>query len=159
CKIETARSVQGAPTSPILPVPRDQALALSFAQERLWFLDQLDPGSAVYNIPAALRLRGRLDVGVLEASLREIARRHESLRTTFSVAAGPPAQEIAPEESVLAFPGIDLRGLGGAEREGELLRLALGEAGLPFDLTHGPLLRATLLPLAADEHAVFLTMH
>ncbi|HEV7519269.1 MAG TPA: amino acid adenylation domain-containing protein, partial [Thermoanaerobaculia bacterium] len=148
---------------PLSPALRGGPLPLSFSQERLWFLDQLDPGSAAYNIPVALKLCGRLDPAVLAASLQEIVRRHESLRTTFATiegGEGVPAQVIAPiSETTLAVPRIDLRGLPAGDRERELRRLALAEAGRPFDLAHGPLLRATLAQLAESEHAALLTMH
>ena len=141
-------------------------MPLSFAQERLWFLDQLTPGNAAYNIPVAFRLRGQLDMAVLETSLREIVRRHESLRTTFTGVDDVPAQRIAPASPWVAVslvvPRIDLRGLGGrvsGDREVELRRLALAEAVRPFDLARGPLLRLRLVHLAADEHAALMTMH
>ena len=154
-----------APTSPplrpvALPSRSGQDLPLSFAQERLWFLDQLTPGSPAYNIPLALRLSGRLDRAVLTASLQEIVRRHESLRTTFVAEAGQPVQRIAPWP-IFPFPLIDLRGLPVAAgvREGELLRRVEAEAGRAFDLAQGPLLRGTLVRLADEEHAALLTLH
>ena len=151
----------GAAQPPLRSVERVGPLPLSFAQERLWFLDQLDPGSAVYNIPVALRLRGRLEVAVLEASLREIVCRHESLRTTFTTIEGAPVQVIAPAPRAvpLAIPRIDLGELPPGRRESELRELALAEASRPFDLTRGPLLRAALLRLTEGEQIALLTMH
>ena len=136
---------------------RDTA-PLSFAQQRLWFLDQLEPGSAVYNVPGALRLRGSLDVGTLGQSLHEIMRRHESLRTTFSMVEGEPVQVISPSVSV-PFHVMDLTECPESEREGEARRLASEEARRPFDLTQGPLLRTTLIRLGKEDHVLLLTMH
>ncbi|HIP97138.1 MAG TPA: non-ribosomal peptide synthetase, partial [Anaerolineae bacterium] len=131
---------------------------VSFAQQRLWFLDQFEPGSPFYNIPSAVRLTGKLDVVALERTLNEIVRRHESLRTTFATINGDPVQVISPSLT-LPLPVIDLRDLPQAEREAEALRLATGEAMRPFNLTQGPLLRGTLLRLDEEEHIVLLTMH
>ena len=131
---------------------------LSFAQRRLWFLDQLVPGSASYNMDTALRLRMPLEASVLERCLNEIVRRHGSLRTTFRSVDGEPVQVVAPALHV-PMPVIDLSGLEGAGEEAEAVRLATEEARRPFDLTQGPLLRATLLHLGADHHILLLTLH
>jgi len=135
------------------------AFPLSFAQERLWFLDQLEPGGSSYNIPQAVRLTGRLDVAALGGSLSEIVRRHESLRTTFErTAAGSPAQVIRPAAG-LALPAVDLTALP-RERAAERGReLVAEEARRPFDLVRGPLVRALLLRLAADEHILLIDIH
>ncbi len=145
---------------------REGDLPLSFSQERLWFLDQLEPGSAAYNIPAAFTLSGTLDVAALRSAFVEIVRRHEALRTSFVEVEGRPAQRIAPAsgldsglEILLAVPMVDLSGLGAEERERELSRLAAEEAGRPFDLSAGPLVRLTLLRLDEGEHAGLLNMH
>jgi amino acid adenylation domain-containing protein len=130
----------------------------SFAQQRLWFLDQYEPNSSVYNIPSAQRLRGTLDVAILERSLNEIIRRHESLRTTFSMVDGEPVQVIAPSVN-LSLPIVDLSDQPETEREEEARRLAHEEARHPFDLSTGPLFRATLIRLAHDDHILVLTMH
>ncbi|HKV11775.1 MAG TPA: amino acid adenylation domain-containing protein, partial [Thermoanaerobaculia bacterium] len=130
---------------------------LSFAQERLWFLDQLDPGKATYNIPNALRLTGRLDVAALGASLAEVVRRHEVLRSTFALVDGQPVQVAGPPAT--AMPLVDLSGLPGEQREGEVRQRMAQEVDRPFDLSRGPLLRALLLRIAADEHVAVLTMH
>src|SRR5688572_2222816 len=142
----------------IRPAPRNGPMPLSFAQQRLWFLSQLDPGLAAYNIPAAVRLVGKLDVDVLSRSLREIVRRHEILRTTFNSVAGEPVQVIAPALT-LHVPLIDLAHLHDEAREIEAVRLAQEEAQRTFDLASGSLIRALLLRLANDEHVLILTMH
>jgi len=131
---------------------------LSFAQEQLWFLDQLVPGGHLYNIPAAVRLTGPLDAAAFERSLDEIVRRHESLRTIFVAIDGRPLQSVLPPKSAL-LRLIDLRSLPEDEREQEAVRLATEEARAPFDLERGPLLRASLLQLNAEEHVLLLTLH
>ena len=131
---------------------------LSFAQQRLWFLDQYEPNSSVYNIPSALRLKGSLNIGVLEQSLNEIIRRHEILRTTFSMLDGKPVQVIAPSQS-LSLAVVDLSDGPESEREDEARRLAREEARRPFDLSRGPLVRATVIRLGEDDHVLLLTMH
>ncbi|HSF42700.1 MAG TPA: amino acid adenylation domain-containing protein [Thermoanaerobaculia bacterium] len=143
---------------PIEPAGREGVLPLSFAQERLWFLDQLEPGSRRYNIPLALGLRGSLSWPVLAASLSAVVSRHESLRTTFAAADGRPAQQIAPARA-LELPVADLRGLTAERRQEEARRLVQESATLPFDLARGPLLRATLLHLEQDSHVGLLTFH
>ena len=143
---------------PILPVPRDGNLPLSFAQQRLGFIDQLDPGNSVYNFPAAVRLTGPLDLTALQQSLNEIVKRHEVLRTTFVTVDGRPAQVIA-QTSAVTLTLVDLRPQSAADRETEVQRLATKEAGRPFDLTKGPLLRASLLQLGEQEYVGLLTMH
>jgi amino acid adenylation domain-containing protein len=143
---------------PIVRVDRDRPLPLSFAQERLWFIDRLEGGSASYNLADALRLRGSLDVDALERALGEIVRRHESLRTVFSEADGSPVQVIAPFGG-FALSIDDLSGLGEADRETEVRRRAREDAARPFDLTQGPLFRAALLRLADEEHVLLLCIH
>jgi amino acid adenylation domain-containing protein len=142
----------------IVPVPRDGDLPLSFAQQRLCFLDGLTPGNPVYNLPGAVRLSGPLDVEALGRSLGEIARRHEALRTRFVTAAGVSRQVIDPE---LALPlaVVDLRSLPAAARQAEALRLVHLEARHPFDLARGPLLRARLLRRTEEESWFLLTLH
>jgi len=132
--------------------------SLSFAQQRLWLIDQLEPGNAMYNSPVALRLTGCLNVTALERTLSEIVRRHELLRTTFSVIDDQPAQVIAPP-SALTLPIVDLSELPKAEREVAAHRLAAEEAQRPFDLSVGPLLRASLVRLGAEEHIALFTLH
>ena len=144
--------------APMLPVARDQRLALSFAQQRFWFFDQVQPGNPAYNIPSALRLTGTLDVAALERTLVEIVRRHESLRTTFSAIDGMPVQVIAPELA-LTLPLTDLSALPHGEREVRMQSLAQDEARAPFDLAAGPLIRATLLRLDDSDHVILFTLH
>ena len=148
----------GLLASPIVPVPRDGELPLSFAQQRLWFINQLEPGSSVYNFPAAVRLKGPLNVKALKQSLDELVKRHEALRTTFAIVDGRPVQVIAPLLT-LTLPIVDLRELPESERESEVQRLARNEAQRPFDLAEGPLVRTTVLRLGDSEHVGLLTMH
>ncbi|MBV9774092.1 MAG: AMP-binding protein, partial [Gemmatimonadetes bacterium] len=157
-RVDAMRAGAAADASPIEHVSHEGALPLSFAQQRLWFLDQMEPGSAAYNMPAALRIRGVLDAEALRRSLEEVVRRHEALRTVFRVVDGEPAQ-LVREPAPFPLEVIDLRGFGEEEREAELLRMAREEAGRPFDLAAGPLLRATLLRLGDEEHALLFTMH
>ncbi len=139
-------------------IARDGELPLSFAQQRLWFLDRLEPDSPIYNIPAAVRLRGRLNVAALQRSLTEMVRRHESLRTTFSTVEGRATQVIGRPFSV-HLPAVDLQSYPPVEREREALRLAEEEVRRPFDLERGPLLRAKLLRLGSDDHILVLSTH
>ena len=129
---------------------------LSFAQERLWFLDQLAPGASVYNIARAFRLRGPFAPEALERAAARLLARHEALRTAFPDLDGRPVQEIAPRRAP-SIPRLDLAGL--AEAEAEAARWIGREARRPFDLRSGPLLRLVLLRLGADDHLLFLAMH
>lgn len=163
-KAELLVLVRGsAPHASSLPVLRPRAAdldqpPLSFAQQRLWFLDRLVPGNPFYCESNALRFTVPLSVPELEWSLNEIVRRHESLRTTFDAVNGQPRQIIAPTLYVpLAM--IDLRALPPAEREVEAQRLAAEEAQQPFDLAVGPLMRATLVHLDESDYAFLLTLH
>jgi amino acid adenylation domain-containing protein len=133
-------------------------LPLSFAQQRLWFLDQLAPGGAAYNLSGRLHLQGRLDASAFEASLNEIVRRHEALRTIFATRDGKPVQIILPEIR-LPLPLDDLSPLPPAERETATRQFSRQEAQGAFDLSAGPLVRARLLRLSAEEHVLLLTMH
>jgi amino acid adenylation domain-containing protein/non-ribosomal peptide synthase protein (TIGR01720 family) len=137
---------------------RSERLPLSFAQQRLWFLDQLEPESPFYNMPAAVRLSGRLDVGALEAAFSEIIRRHEILRTTFPSVSGEPVQVIAPAASP-TLPVTDLSGLPEAERQTVTQRLMAEEAQRAFDLARGPLWRVQLLRHSGEEHILLSTLH
>jgi len=130
---------------------------LSFAQQRMWFMEQLTPGTATYNIPTAIRLTGRLEVAALERSLNEIVRRHEALRTTFGQGDGRPVQVIA-ENLELKLEIIDLREMEETEQQARAAFLVNHEAQQPFDLTTGPLLRATLLRMPKD-HILLFTIH
>ena len=123
----------------------------SSAQQRLWFLDQWEPESAAYNVPIAMRLTGPFDLVAFERSLNAIVSRHEVLRTTFGMKDGQPIQLVAPE-SRLILKLLDLTTLPPADREADALQLANAEAHRPFDLSRGPLVRATALRLDRDEH-------
>jgi amino acid adenylation domain-containing protein len=152
------RAGSGMEDLPLLPIARGAHLPLSFAQQRMWFLHHLDPADPLYNIPIALRLTGELDLDVLGRALDEIVRRHESLRTTFEISDGVPAQVISRGER-LNLAALDLSALPENEREGETTRLASEEARRPFDLGRGPLMRVTLLRSGAEEHVLLFTMH
>ncbi|HEX3528531.1 MAG TPA: amino acid adenylation domain-containing protein [Thermoanaerobaculia bacterium] len=130
----------------------------STAQERIWFLDRLAPGLAVYNLPGGFLLRGSLQTDLLAWAFGEVTRRHEALRTRFVAVAGRPVQTIDPPTSFV-LPRIDLRGLPEAARASEQRRIADAEARRPFDLEHGPVLRAALVRLGAEEHLLLVTAH
>src|SRR5579885_827981 len=129
---------------------------LSFAQQRLWFLDQWQPGNAAYNIALVLQLTGNLHISALQLSLAEIVKRHESLRTSFTVSERQPVQIISRSLD-LPLPVIDLTAI--PEREQAVQQLALTEGQKPFNLTHAPLMRTSLLRLDSNEHILLLTMH
>ncbi|HEV7785497.1 MAG TPA: amino acid adenylation domain-containing protein, partial [Thermoanaerobaculia bacterium] len=154
-------SSQGAAgaAAPIRTIPRGpgEALPLSFAQRRLWFLEQLDPGTALYNVPGEVRLAGPLDVFALTAAWNEVLRRHEALRTVFPVREGEPFQRVEP--AIGWLPRIDLSALPADLREAEAERQAATEAARPFDLARGPLCRGLLLRLGAEEHRLLVTFH
>ncbi|HEY0735674.1 MAG TPA: amino acid adenylation domain-containing protein, partial [Herpetosiphonaceae bacterium] len=152
--------------TPAVTIPRaqrDRPLPLSFAQQRLWFFDQMQPNTATYNLPIALRLAGALDVAALGETLSAIVRRHEVLRTTFAPGQGDePMQLIAPahpEGTRQPLPLVDLQALPESERLATAQRLVEEEGNRPFDLHSGPLLRTTLIKLAPDEHLLLATMH
>src|SRR5690242_14941412 len=130
----------------------------SFAQHRLWFLDQLEPGSPFYNLPLVISIKGDLDVAALERTLNEIVNRHEALRTTFSARPDGPTQVIA-RMLTIEVPLIDLTAVPAPERDTTVANLAREEARRPFDITAGPLLRASLLALAPQTHVLLFTMH
>jgi hypothetical protein len=149
----------------IEPAPREQQegdtgvrMPLSFAQERLWFIDQWSPGSPAYNIPTALKITGNLDIPILEASFLEIIQRHEILRTVFKSEGGEPYQWILPSIN-FTINNVDLRYLLENEREVQVTQQTKSEAGLPFDLGEGPLLRVKLLRLEEEEHLALITIH
>ncbi|HEY2737543.1 MAG TPA: condensation domain-containing protein, partial [Thermoanaerobaculia bacterium] len=158
-RVEAAvRAGSGLAAPPIKRRSRDLELPLSFAQQRLWFIDQLEPGSALYNVPIALRASGELSVGVLARTLAEVVRRHEALRTVFSGASGGARQVILPPAR-LTVPLVDLSGLPPELREPEAVAAVAAAACRPFDLARGPLLRAGVWRLSETEHAVLLAMH
>ncbi|HYW69964.1 MAG TPA: amino acid adenylation domain-containing protein, partial [Pyrinomonadaceae bacterium] len=152
------RNALGVSAPPIQRTPRNVQLPLSFAQQRLWIVDQLARGAAVYHVPAAIRLRGQLNTEALEQSLNELIRRHESLRTTFAVRDGRPVQIIAPALN-LPLKLDDLSDLQEVRREAEARRMAGECLQAPFDLRRGPLLRAQLLRLAPEEHIALFVIH
>ncbi|WP_437613917.1 amino acid adenylation domain-containing protein [Sorangium sp. So ce834] len=144
---------------PLSPAPREGEAPLSFAQQRLWFLDQLEPASATYNMPAALRLRGALDPQALERAIAEVVRRHEVLRAALHAVDGRPVQRFHGAPEAWPLPLVDLSGLPAPEREASARRRASEEAARPFDLSQGPLLRAALFRLAPDDHVLLVTLH
>lgn len=149
----------GAASPPRLQrAPRTDTLPLSFAQQRLWFLDQLESGSAFYNVPAAVRLTGTLNVDALPRALDHLANRHEVLRTSFSSRNGQPFQIIAPALR-LPFDVIDLTEISEPQQEEMVASYAREWASLHFDLAHGPLVRARLLRLGPTEHVLLFCMH
>jgi amino acid adenylation domain-containing protein len=145
-------------TQRITPRGHLDELPLSFAQQRLWFLSQLDPGSSVYNLSSAYRLRGRLNAAALEHSLNAIIRRHESLRTTFPAVDGRPVQVVTPHQP-LALPVIDLKALAPGDKEARAMQLTSAHAQRPFDLAQGPLFRAALVQLTAEQSILLVSMH
>ncbi|WP_225888940.1 non-ribosomal peptide synthase/polyketide synthase [Myxococcus xanthus] len=158
-RIREARQSSGtARPPPIVPVSRDNPLPLSAMQERLWLLEQLQPGTALYNVPWAAWLSGPLDVPALERALAGLFLRHEALRTTFSSNAGDPVQVIHPSANV-ALLVVDLEGLPEEAREAQAVLAASEEARRPFDLVNGPLCRALLIRTADDSHLLVLTLH
>ncbi|HEX6040676.1 non-ribosomal peptide synthetase, partial [Longimicrobium sp.] len=157
---DLARELEGAAHAqlpPIVPAPRHGHLPLSFAQQRLWFLEQLGNLGSTYHTRAPLRLRGALDRDALGRALDAIVARHEALRTTFVEVDGVPGQRIAPADAGFALVEHDLD--GHPDAQAELGRRMDEAANAPFDLEHGPLVRGALLRLAPDDHVLFLAMH
>jgi amino acid adenylation domain-containing protein len=157
-RIREARRGGTAVASPITAVPRDGRLPLSFAQQRLWFIDQLVPGTTAYNIPLVLRFRGPLDSSVLDRALGAIVRRHETLRTVFTEVDGETIQ-IVQEGVPRPLVQVDLTGLPEDVRQPEARRRAADLVDQPFDLARGPLFRAVLLRLAPLDHLGVLVVH
>jgi amino acid adenylation domain-containing protein len=147
-----------SPTLAIQPISRQGNLPLSFAQQRLWFLAQLEPNNPFYNIPVAVRLQGQLNLATLEQTFNEILRRHETLRTNFQIVEGQPVAVISPIAS-LQMPLLDLSELPNTQKEAEVKQQILAEAQLPFDLKTDLLLRVKLLRLGEQEHILIVTMH
>ncbi len=145
--------------TPLIPVDRTGELPLSFAQQRMWFLDRLDPASSAYNVPMAVRLRGGLDPTALQSCLELLTERQEVLRTSFPDASAErvPVQRIASRARL--WGRVDLRRLESADRPAAARNLAVVETRAPFDLSHGPLLRMRLVQLSEDDHAIVLTAH
>ncbi|RKH31482.1 non-ribosomal peptide synthetase, partial [Corallococcus sicarius] len=143
---------------PLRPTSRGEIVPLSFAQQRLWLLDQLQPGDISYNIPTALRMMGRVDVESLRRAFEALVRRHESLRTTLSAPDEEPSQRIHAV-SGWDLPVTDLTHLPESQREEEAQRVAAMEARRPFHLVTGPLMRSMLVRLSDEEHLLLVTMH
>jgi amino acid adenylation domain-containing protein len=157
--IETAsKTGLGLEAPPIDRISREGDLPLSFAQQRLWFLSQLEPDNPLYNSPAAIRLKGQLNIAALEQSLNEILRRHEVLRICFKTVEGRPVQVISPV-TPLSLPVIDLSELPQATQETKVRQLAIAHAQQPFALDTAPMLRVKLLRLSQQEHVALFVMH
>jgi natural product biosynthesis luciferase-like monooxygenase protein/FkbM family methyltransferase len=156
-KIQQKKAPERAPRIARRPRP-DEPAPLSFGQQQLWFMEKLGPGGAVYNLPSAIRCEGGLRIGVLARCLAEIERRHEALRTRFSIIDGRPVQ-IPVSAIPLDLPLRDLTDLPEEEREAEAARIAAEEARRPFDLESGRLMRAALLRLGPRRHVLLLTLH
>jgi amino acid adenylation domain-containing protein len=152
------RTDQKLQAPPIKQISRDQELPLSFAQQRLWFLDQLQPGNSAYNIPVGVRLQGVLNIVVLQQSFQEVINRHEALQTVFTTVAGQPIQVIIQSPS-FTLSVVDLQHLAPTQREAKAIQLATEEAQKPFTLDQFPLLRVTLLQLDPTEYLLLLTIH
>ncbi|HJT26349.1 MAG TPA: amino acid adenylation domain-containing protein, partial [Pyrinomonadaceae bacterium] len=157
-QIDEAMGLGQAPDEHITHRSDTESSPLSPAQQRLWFLDQLEPGSSFYNLPGAVRLRGALNLKAFERSLNEVVRRHEILRATFPMIGGEPLQRIKPN-FYLPLPVTDLTSMPDDEREAEAQRLCAEEAARPFNLSSGPQIRAQLLRLGEEDHIFLLTMH
>ena len=158
-KAEIINFLQNSHFKPIPQSPRnDKPLTLSWAQERLWFLDQFQGQSATYNIPAAVRVSGNLDINALEQALSEIVRRHEVLRTSFRNINGTPIQVINPETTI-DVDLVDLQQHPEQERQTLVQQLVTQITTTSFDLEVSPLLRCSLLQLDTTEHVLLLTMH
>lgn len=145
-------------TTSITPIAKTSTLLLSFAQQRLWFLDQMEKESSTYNMHFAVRLIGHLDLVALDMAMQEIVRRHEVLRTAFKIVNGEPTQVIAPFLKI-TLPVVNLQNLSAVEQSAQVQRLAIKEAQQPFDLAEVPLLRVTLLCLTPESHVLLLTIH
>jgi amino acid adenylation domain-containing protein len=146
-------------SSQIPPQSRDSNIfPVSFAQQRLWFVDQMQPGNPFYNIPVAVRLQGELNIPALEYSFNQLIQRHEALRTTFTTIEGKPVQAIAPSMQ-LTLPVVDLRSFDPATQQQTVHHLATQEAQRPFDLTQAPLLRVSLLQLSKTQYVMLFTLH
>jgi hypothetical protein len=157
--IESERHSSGNKVPPpLVPIDRNQPLPLSFAQQRLWFINQLEPESTAYNVPIALRITGALDVTALEHAFNDLIKRHETLRTTFVVKKGRPEQLVSASGK-FELRITDLSDLPSSEREKAARRATAEEAQVLFDLSNGPLLRTLLLKLDDEDHVLLLTMH
>ncbi|MDY7022800.1 MAG: condensation domain-containing protein, partial [Cyanobacteriota bacterium] len=152
------KATQAQQKKAIPKIDRLGSLPLSFSQQRMWFLERLDPGNFAYNRPAALQLTGRLNISVLEKCLKEITARHEVLRTIFPSINGVPQQKILPELN-LKLSITEVLSESNSEQKAKLKHLMQQESKLPFDLINGPLVRATLFKLAEADHILLLVFH
>jgi amino acid adenylation domain-containing protein/FkbM family methyltransferase len=158
-EIDRIMSSENGPQTPLIkPLVRDGELPLSFAQQRLWFIDQLEPHSPLYNVPTVARITGRLDANAMVGGFGEIMRRHDSLRTVFAQVGGRPVQVVKPAAGV-KLRIIDLTGLSADVRKDRAMAIARQEARAGFDLGQGPLVRVALVRLSEMEHIALLTMH
>ncbi|MBS0181972.1 MAG: amino acid adenylation domain-containing protein [Nitrospira sp.] len=157
--VDRARKDGAATQSPpLVPVAHTGPLPTSFAQQRLWFLAQLEPDSPFYNLPAGFRLRGKLDVDLLTAGLNQVIARHEALRTVFQETDGQPAQIVLPSVTI-EIPVVDLRDVPAEERPALLIKQTKSEAQRIFDLTGGPLVRARVWRIEEEEYVLLMTLH
>ncbi|GHG73242.1 non-ribosomal peptide synthetase [Comamonas sp. JC664] len=157
--IESARGASSPERDVALrPGPHGVDLPLSFAQERLWFMEQLHPGTATYNIPVFYRITSLLEVSVLQRALDEVLRRHDALRATFAASGAAPVSRIAPPRA-FSLPLIDLSHLPEDARELEASRITAEQAQAPIDIHHGPILRGALVRLHERDHRLLLTVH
>jgi amino acid adenylation domain-containing protein len=152
------RESTGMMAPAIVRAPAEERRVLSFAQQRLWIMNQLEPNSPAYNLPNAVGVDGPLQIEALKAALNETIRRHESLRTSFVVVAEEPQQVIA-ERFHLQPRLVDLSGLTSEQRETQIMRLAMEEGSRPFQIHTGPLLRVHILRTGSNSHVVLFTMH
>ncbi|PYJ20098.1 MAG: non-ribosomal peptide synthetase, partial [Verrucomicrobia bacterium] len=152
------RNQSGVSVPPIMPVPRDGPLPLSFSQQRLWFLHKLNPEFTAYNIPAVFDIKGQLNVPALERALNEIIMRHESLRTSIAETDGNPVQQIVPSVT-FTLPVVDLSHLPEDQAAAEVQRLSIDDARKPYDIQNAPLMRAKLLRLGEQDHVLILNFH
>ncbi|MFS8065776.1 MAG: amino acid adenylation domain-containing protein, partial [Byssovorax sp.] len=143
---------------PVMIASREEGLPLSFPQQQMWLLAELEPNAPVYNDPFTLRMPGHVDTSALSSSLREVFRRHEAWRTTYAIREGEPVQ-IIHDDVAFSLSEVDLRSLPEGEREAEARRLATEELRRPFDLAKGPLIRATLMRLGEADHRLCLALH
>lgn len=155
-QILARKTATTAPQPELKPVPRNGYLPLCLAQERLWFLEQLEPGNPFYNVAIAVQLKGKLNITALQQSLKAIVQRHESLRTSFKVVEGKPVQAIHPMVDV-SLPIVDFTSV--QDPPSEIQHFILKETQQPFDLSQAPLLRAQLLCLQENEYLLLVTMH
>ena len=156
--LQHARDLVGRTAPPLVARPRPERIPLSYAQERLWFLEQLGLVGSAYHVATAIRLEGALDVGALERGIGEVERRHESVRTRFAAVDGQGVQVI-DEPQPYRLEVVDLSALGPRAGPGEAQRLAQAHAAERFDLATGPLLRVKLLRLGAEHHVMLVNMH